>query len=187
MRGATEALRLTEGSVLMMPKLLGPMTRMPLARASRTTSCCSSAPSGPASAKPLETTTAPLTPRSTHWASTSGTEAAGTVRTARSTGPGTSDTAAYASVPPTSNASRLTTWTGPAKRPSVIAWSTRAPKLEASRLAPTTTTDRALSSACMLSDSARCSRAAMTAIERSVGSMSKETSMIPSSRWCSTS
>ena len=68
-----------------------------------------------------------------------------------------------------------------------MACSTRAPKLVASRLAPTTTTERALSRARMLSDSARCSRAAMTAIERSVGSMSKETSMIPSSRWWLTS
>ncbi len=134
--GATEALRLTAGSVLMMPKLLGPITRIPLARARRTTSCWSSTPSSPSSANPLLTTTAPLTPRSTHWASTSGTEAAGTVTTARSTGPGTSDTEAWATEPPTSKASRLTTWTGPVNPPSVMACSTRAPKLEASAARP---------------------------------------------------
>ena len=74
------------GSVLTTPHEFGPTTRMPLARATRTSARCRSRPSGPVSAKPPLTTTSPRTPARAHSCTTSSTDSAGTAITARSSG-----------------------------------------------------------------------------------------------------
>ena len=97
--GDSEALSDRAGSVLMTPRQFGPITRIPLARASATSSRCSSRPSGPASANPPLTTTRPSTPWPAQSRTTSSTWAAGTATSARSTGPGRSATEAYVGTP----------------------------------------------------------------------------------------
>ena len=87
--GAREALSRTAGSLLMIPKELGPTTRIPDPRARRTSSAWSRAPSVPSSANPLETTSSARTPALAHSSTTSSTALAGTATTARSTRPGT--------------------------------------------------------------------------------------------------
>ena len=79
-----------------MPIALGPISRMPPSRASRTTSSRRARPSSPASPNPPDTTTSPLTCFCEQARTTSATCAAGTTMTARSTSSGTSRTSAYA-------------------------------------------------------------------------------------------
>ena len=86
---AKVACRRIAGSVLTTPMAFGPISRMPPARASRTTSSSRARPSGPASAKPPDTTTRPRTRLSAQARTTSATSAAGTAMTARSTASGT--------------------------------------------------------------------------------------------------
>ncbi len=90
--GARLALSRTAGSVLTSPRQLGPRTRIPLARARETMCRWASAPLSSASANPALTTTSPCTPLARQDSTTSATEAAGTVTTARSTGSGMSVT-----------------------------------------------------------------------------------------------
>ena len=85
--GASEALRRTSGWELMMPKEFGPITRMPLLRAVRSSSRWRTSPSGPASANPAETTSSARTPAPAQSRTTSSTDSAGTAITARSTVP----------------------------------------------------------------------------------------------------
>lgn len=89
---ASVALSRTAGSVLAMPRQLGPTTRMPYARAIRTSSSWRARPSGPVSPNPEETTTRPFTPFSAHSPTSSSTPSAGTASTARSTSPSMADT-----------------------------------------------------------------------------------------------
>ena len=84
------------------------MTRIPAPRAVCSSRFCSSSPSGPASAKPAETTSRVLTPASAQSSTTSRTWLAGTATTARSTWSGMSVTRAWAASPSTSIASLLT-------------------------------------------------------------------------------
>ena len=91
---AREALRRTSGWELMTPKEFGPITRMPLVRAVRSSSRWRTSPSGPASANPAETTSRPLTPAPAQSRTTSRTDSAGTAMTARSTGASMSPTRA---------------------------------------------------------------------------------------------
>ena len=71
-------------AVFTTPMELGPTTRRPLRRAAASTARSRSAPSGPASAKPVETITSPFTPFAAHCATTSATTSAGVAITARS-------------------------------------------------------------------------------------------------------
>ncbi len=86
--GANCPLRFTLGSVLMIPIQFGPIMRMPDSLQTRTSSCCSAAPSAPVSAKPDEITTRAWTPFWAHSFATVTTALAGTTMKARSTGPG---------------------------------------------------------------------------------------------------
>ena len=70
----------------MMPRQLGPTTRMPNRRAASSTRRSSSAPASPISLKPALMMITPLMPASPHSATRSGTPAAGVTMTARSTG-----------------------------------------------------------------------------------------------------
>ncbi len=90
--GASEALSGCSGAVLTRPNAFGPITRIPAARAWRTSARCRSRPSEPVSAYPAVTTTSPCTPCAPHSATTAGTACTGTATTARSTGPGISST-----------------------------------------------------------------------------------------------
>jgi hypothetical protein len=90
MRGARLAFNRTAGSVLTMPRQLGPTTRMPEARAAVTSCRSRTRPSGPDSPKPPEITTSPWTRLRRHASTTSATSSAGTARTARSTSSGMS-------------------------------------------------------------------------------------------------
>ena len=65
--------------------------------------------------------------------------------------------------------------------------STRAPIDSSRRLAPMIATRSGKRMVRMLRASARCSRESCTSLDRSVGRMSKDTSMTPSSKWCETS
>ena len=71
----------------MIPMQLGPMNRIPADLAVRTSACSSSAPSGPSSLNPDETTIAALTPLSAHACIAATACLAATTITARSTGP----------------------------------------------------------------------------------------------------
>ena len=71
--GAIEAFSDTAGWVFIMPSDAGPMTRMPLARACRTSSRCRTRPRSPSSANPAEATTIPFTPAAAHSSTTLGT------------------------------------------------------------------------------------------------------------------
>ena len=82
--GASVALSRTPGSVLAMPRQFGPISRMPWLRTARSSAACASAPAGPASAKPADTTTSPCTPAAAQSSTTPGTASAGTATTARS-------------------------------------------------------------------------------------------------------
>src|SRR3954465_13474454 len=66
------------GTGLTSPMQLGPSSRMPLARANVTIWCCNARPSGPASAKPADSTTTEAVPTLAASARTSGTYGAGT-------------------------------------------------------------------------------------------------------------
>ncbi len=103
--GASDAFRRTCGSLLTTPNELGPTTRMPPARASRTSLSCRARPWSPVSAKPLLTTTSPRTPAAAQSRTTSSTDSAGTATTARSTGPGASVTRRTLWTPCTTKAS----------------------------------------------------------------------------------
>ena len=92
--GARLAFIRVDGSVLTRPRQFGPSTRMPEPRASATNRRSASAPTSPASAKPAVITTSPWTALARHAWTTSATVDAGTVTTARSTGPGISATEA---------------------------------------------------------------------------------------------
>jgi hypothetical protein len=84
--GAKVALSATAGSVLSTPRQFGPTSRIPELRTSATRSRCAARPASDTSAKPAETTTTPRTPARAQSRTTSGTAAAGTATTARSTG-----------------------------------------------------------------------------------------------------
>ena len=105
---ANVAWRRTAGSVLITPRQLGPSSRMPKRRAIRRAAADSAAPSGPDSAKPAEITITARTPLRPHSRTTSGTSAAGTTTTARSTGPSMASRDGWARTPATWSASRLT-------------------------------------------------------------------------------
>ena len=92
MAGAKVALSRTPGTVLMSPRQLGPISRIPDSRQLSTRRRSRSAPSGPDSAKPAEITVSAGTPFAAQSATTPSTAGAGTAITARSTGPGTSVT-----------------------------------------------------------------------------------------------
>ncbi len=77
---------------IMMPRQLGPMIRMPAARAFSTSCRSSSAPSGPVSLNPAEITTAARIPASPHSLMIPGISRAGVTTTARSTSAGISFT-----------------------------------------------------------------------------------------------
>ena len=83
---AKVALMRTFGSVLMIPRQLGPMSGMPAARTASRNRSSSFAPSSPVSLKPAEISTIALTPAAAASATTSRTAAAGTTTTARSAG-----------------------------------------------------------------------------------------------------
>ena len=72
---------------LMRPMQLGPIIRMPAARASRAISASRRAPSGPASAKPVVMTTAQRTPARPHSRSAGRRTSRPTAKSATSTGP----------------------------------------------------------------------------------------------------
>ena len=179
--GASEAFNRTSGSVLTMPKELGPTTRMPRACARRTRSRWRARPSSPVSANPLLTTTSPRTPARPQSSTTSATASAGTATTARSTSPGMSVTRVWLSTPCTSHASGFTAYRGPVKPLPSRSSSNRCPIESGSRLAPTTATARGCSSACTLRASARCSRDSRTRRDSSLGPMSNSSAMTPSS------
>ncbi len=86
--GANVAFIDTSGSVLTTPMPFGPTRRMPCSRACSTSSC--STPALPRSANPALITMRPWTPFRAASRTTSATDAAGTVMTARSTSSGTS-------------------------------------------------------------------------------------------------
>ena len=86
--GARLALSRTSGSVLTIPRQLGPTTRIPEARADATSARSAARPSGPTSPKPPETTTSPRTRLRRQASTTPATSSAGTASTARSTSPG---------------------------------------------------------------------------------------------------
>ena len=71
---------------LMTPRQLGPTTRMPAARAVRSTSCSSAAPAGPTSRNPALMMMTPRMPRAAHSSMSAGTDGGGVTMTARSTG-----------------------------------------------------------------------------------------------------
>ena len=112
---------------------------------------------------------------------TSATVAAGTVTTARSTGSGMSVTDAYARTPCTETVSGLTGNTGPEKLLRNRFTSTAWPSLVGSADAPMTAIDRGESSRAIDRASARCSRDSTTALDLSVGPMSKTRSTTPES------
>ena len=100
----------------MMPSEFGPMSRTPPAAARARSSRSRAAPSAPISRKPAVITTAAFTPLRPHSSITSAAAAAGTVSTARSTGPGISSKWAYARRPSTDSAFGFTGYSGPGKR-----------------------------------------------------------------------
>ena len=113
--GAKVALRRCAGSVLRMPRQLGPTSLMPASRQMSSNSRSRRAPSGPASAKPADRTTRARAPATAHSRATARTAAAGTAITARSTAPAISSTLATAARPWTFFAAGFTGWMGPAK------------------------------------------------------------------------
>ena len=76
--GENEPFMLTAALVLMTPRQLGPIMRMPARRTIDRSSFSRALPSGPVSEKPALMTTMPRTPFSTHCWTTSSTMAAGT-------------------------------------------------------------------------------------------------------------
>ena len=110
---AKVALRRASGSVLMTPRQLGPTRRIPVARQISSSSRWARPPASPTSAKPADSTTSERTPDSPHSRATSRTPAPGTAITARSTGSGRSATRAWAGMPWTSDAERLTAYRRP--------------------------------------------------------------------------
>ena len=83
---------MTSGLVFKMPMQLGPISRIPDARHTETSSFWRFRPSSPTSANPEEMTTMARTCFLAHSLAASTTDAAGTTITARSTGPGMSPT-----------------------------------------------------------------------------------------------
>jgi hypothetical protein len=112
------ALSRTSGSVLAMPKLLGPITRSPAACAVSIRVRCRAAPSGPASANPAEPITTPPAPADAASARASATFSAGTLITARSMGVPASDAVRYAVSPATRSAAGCTGTIAPVNPPS---------------------------------------------------------------------
>src|SRR6185312_324274 len=90
--GARVPLSRTARLVLTSPRQLGPITRIPFALARATMCRWAEAPDSSASANPAVITTNPCTPLARQDSTTSATDAAGTVTTARSTGSGMSVT-----------------------------------------------------------------------------------------------
>ncbi len=76
----------------MMPRQLGPTTRIPCRRAASSTRRSSSTPSGPTSLKPALMMITPRTPARPHSSTRSGAVLAGVTITARSTGSPIADT-----------------------------------------------------------------------------------------------
>ena len=113
--GASEALSRMSSSVLITPNEFGPITRIPWARARRTSARWRRTPRASSSAKPSEITSRTRAPASAQSLTTSSTTAAGTAMTAMSTTPGTSVTRAWLVSPSTSSARGLTAWMAPRK------------------------------------------------------------------------
>ena len=180
-KGDRDEFRDTSSAVLAMPKLLGPTTRMPWERAVATISRCSARPSGPASAKPEEMTTTALTSWAAQSRTTSETDAAGTAMTARSAGSVRSSRLRTVCTPAIDSASGWTTVRVPWKPAEVRLRTSRFPVECRLREAPMTTTEDGCRIERTLRASARCSREAMTARARSVGSISNRTATTPSS------
>ena len=182
MSGDSDALSDRAGSVLMRPKELGPTIRIPDPRARRTSSAWSSSPPAPPpSPKPALTMSRASTSAAAHSSTTLSTFSAGTAMTARSTWPGTSPIVSYAVRPRIFLALRLTGWASPVKPPSRRFLRKWCPMDCGERPAPMTATVRGRSIRRTLIASARCSRDIATALERSVGSMSKCSATTPSS------
>ena len=80
------------GAVFSTPRQLGPISRMPEARQTPSSSPCRAPPSAPVSPNPAEITSSARTPASAHCRATSATRGAGTTTTAKSTGSGISPT-----------------------------------------------------------------------------------------------
>ncbi len=96
------ALSRSWGSVLTMPRLCGPITRIPWARAAATSCPAACSPDPPVS------TTRPCTPLARHCSTTSAISVGGTANTARSTSAGTSRIVGYAGTPAAWGASGCT-------------------------------------------------------------------------------
>lgn len=139
MPGANVTFRRAEGRIH--PRQFGPRTRRGCPRSQSRIRASRSRPSGPASRKPAEMTTAAGTPFATQSSRTGSTEGAGTATTARSTSPGTARIEATAASPWTALRRRLTGTMVPGKPPALRLASTLPPTLEGSSDAPTTATD----------------------------------------------
>ncbi len=122
-----------------------------------------------------------MTPASAHSSTTSSTAWAGTAITARSTLPGTAATEGYAVRRRRVRTLGLTGWMLPVKPASTSRSSSWLPIELRRRLAPITAMVRGVRMERTLRASARCSRDIATALDESVGSMSKPTSTTPSS------
>src|SRR3954451_1727098 len=109
----SEALIDTSGSVLMMPRAFGPISRTPYDRDSPTSLRWRWRPSSPVSAKPEEITTRPCTPLAAQSSTSSWTESAGTATIATSTVSGIASTDGYDGRPATALAAGFTTYTRP--------------------------------------------------------------------------
>ena len=179
--GANVALRLTAGSVLMMPMQLGPIIRTPAARIFATSSAWSALPASPHSPKPALITTSALTPFAMHSSATASTCAAGTTMTARSTGPGIAATDVAAASPATVPPAGFTGMSVPVKPDSRRLRTISDPIRPGSRLAPTTATARGLKN--RRSDAAAASRdrAAEASTCRAVAASDSVTCQVPCS------
>ena len=107
-RSVKVALRRTSGAVLITPRQLGPIRRVPPSRQMLSSSRCRAAPSSPLSVNPAEITSRALAPAWVHSRATSHTCAAGTAITARSTFSGSAATEGYAFWPAIVRTRRLT-------------------------------------------------------------------------------
>jgi hypothetical protein len=104
--GANVAFRPTSAEKI--PRQFGPTRRAPWARTLASSSSWRRVPSIPVSAKPAEMTQRARVPLRSAASASSSTESAGTQKTARSTGPGTSAIDGYALTPATEAALGLT-------------------------------------------------------------------------------
>ncbi len=149
------------------------MSPIPAAWHCSTSAFCRSRPSTSDSANPVEITRTACTSLAAQSSITAGMCSAGTRITARSTGSGMSRTERYGAMPITASAVALTTCTRPVKSPPMRLVSSSRPMLARRALPPTMATDRASKMRRMELASARCSRAAITAWDTSVGSTGK--------------